>query len=174
MSQKSSNLRFNENGSFSPREWLQESNSQYISSKILRDAGSKIFQDFNSSEHTEDHGILVQVIHEKESAYKSGILLIGYAIELALKAGVLSFYKGLPKTTIESEIKHSYGHDLNKIAQDLSLNISISEKKLLKLVRDFVIEKARYPLNPISEPNYIKRFNENKAKIQSEKTFTDW
>lgn len=70
-----------------------------------------------------------------------GLMLVGYSLEICLKA-MLIIKKGITKFT-EDEKKH-YHHDLEELANFVP-NLSPKDKAILKVLTHFVVWAGRYP-----------------------------
>ncbi|MCL6272279.1 hypothetical protein M3P05_20385 [Sansalvadorimonas sp. 2012CJ34-2] len=168
-----------ENGTMNPQEWLKESDVQLTSSKILREAGKTKFDEFtvlktSKNAHSgANRKKCMNLICEKEAAYKCSILLLGYAIELALKAGIVKYYKNIPKHLTEKSLKQNYSHKLNLMADELGINLTKREVELLDLMVEFLLEKARYPLSADNREEYAKKWMINNGNLQSDTLYNE-
>lgn len=70
-----------------------------------------------------------------------GLMLVGYSLEVCLKA-MLIIKKGITKFT-EDEKKH-YHHKLEELA-DFVPNLSLKDKAILQILTHFVVWAGRYP-----------------------------
>ena len=174
-----SSIKF-ETGFLNPQEWLKESEIQLTSSKLLREIGKKKFNQFKKIKSFEDQGSSslkynkMKLIGEKESAYKCSLLLMGYAIELALKAGVVKFYRNIPRHLAEKNLKRGYSHKLDLMAEDLGIDLLEREIELLNLLIDFILEKARYPIVASDKDAFIIKWNENQRNLQSDTLYSEF
>lgn len=165
-------------GIFSSRQWINESEIQMTSSSLLREIGRQKLSEVKSIQNKIKDGQhelrekVLPLVHEKESAFKSSILLIGYATELALKSGVVHFYRGLPKSLVLKGLK-KYGHKLKEMAVDLGLPLSRDEAGFLKEMRDFIEEESRYPVNPEDETSYSETWNMLNRKLQDNSYYNE-
>jgi len=177
MKKKTTIVGFNETGIFNPKEWLDEAETQFFSSNLLRNFGKeKLLEAKKANSETitsYEESKIFNLVDEKEKAYKSSILLISYAVELILKAGVVSFYRSIPKCLVNEELKRNYSHNLIKIVNDLSIELTKKERALLVNAQDFILEKARYPINPDDVKSYFEEKNINNDNIQSEEFHDD-
>ncbi|WP_020413259.1 hypothetical protein [Microbulbifer variabilis] len=161
-------------GTMSPDEWLKESKTQLISSKLLREAGTRKLEEFRKIRcgdepvTTGSRAKAYEYLSEKESAYKCSILLMGYAIELALKAGIVKLYKQIPIHLAESNLKKEYSHKLDLMVQDLGISLDKRENELIKLLIDFILEKARYPISAQNRDDHRNEWNINQRNLQSD------
>jgi len=84
--------------------------------------------------------------------------LLGYAIELLLKSGIVSLLISAPKSLLDNTVK-CYSHKLLNIANDLQLKLSKEEQNLLKNLSSYIIQETRYPVTPTSTAEYCEKTN---------------
>jgi hypothetical protein len=83
-----------EQGVFDQFAWIREADLHLASSKILRAAWKS--RRVRASKKNNDR-IMARLVQEMEAAAKSSVLLISYAIELYLKAGLVPIYRLLER-----------------------------------------------------------------------------
>lgn len=154
-----------EHGIFKKHDWIKEADGKLISAKLLRECAKNAQIKFNNlakdSDGNANHPIskkAFEYLEEKNSAHKSSILLLGYAIELLLKAGIVSLLISAPKSLLENTVK-CYSHKLLNIANDLQLKLSKEEQNLLKNLSSYIIQETRYPVTPTSTAEYCEKTN---------------
>ncbi|NEX77118.1 hypothetical protein [Aeromonas rivipollensis] len=154
-----------ENGIFRKQDWIKEADGKLISAELLRDCAIQKSHELESIKKICDkNGVraassdIIKIIDIKCSANKSSILLLGYAIELLLKAGIVSLLISAPKHLLERKVK-DYSHKLLNIADDLQLTLSVKERALLTSLSSYIIQETRYPLTPKSTDDYCNRSN---------------
>lgn len=88
-----------ERGVFSSKAWRTEALIHYESSVELRRLAASLNQDIDSAlRNKQDLNVEVISLHKRlQGLAKSSLLLIGYALELALKSGVAALFRGLPR-----------------------------------------------------------------------------
>lgn len=150
-------------------DWLKESQVQLRSSQMLRKIANTCLSELQECESLTDskkrsNGYALSLIEDRHAANQSSYLLLGYSFELLLKAGVLSIYVGLSKELFDNEIKTKFGHDLMKMANELSIDLDDREVNLLTSLRDDITNTARYPVKANSNEEYctIKNANTNR------------
>ncbi|TOM65991.1 hypothetical protein CGH71_23780, partial [Vibrio parahaemolyticus] len=86
-----------EKGVFNKYDWVREAGNKLISAKLLRDSAAKKrieFERLKSEKeiHKErpNSKEVFEILNVISSANKSSVLLLGYALELLLKSGVVS------------------------------------------------------------------------------------
>lgn len=172
---KSHILGPHEVGSYSSKEWISESRIHMRSAEILRNSGRDRYKEFeclNNKIKQESNAKLkskaLELYEEKEAAFKSSILLVGYGIELALKSGVINLYRGIPKEIALNQLKKKYGHNLDQMVMDLDIPVSKDEIKCLQALKQQVIELARYPITPNNEESFSSEWNTNTQFLQGD------
>ncbi|WP_221074245.1 hypothetical protein [Agarivorans aestuarii] len=161
-----------EKGVHNKIDWINEADSKLTSAKILREAASvkeDKLKELCESGKANSQSVfdLIQTI---ESANKSSFLLLGYAIELLLKSGVVSLLINAPKHLLELKVR-KYGHKLQNMCTDLHINLASSERELLGIFSSFIVNEARYPVTVSSIQEHSKRKNEIGAQLANNKSF---
>ncbi|MCY9828281.1 hypothetical protein [Vibrio chagasii] len=161
-----------EKGIFNKFDWVKEADSKLISAKLLRESGNQKALEFESLMKAASctSSEVFEVLTIKDAAHKSSVLMLGYAIELLLKSGVVSLLISAPKDLLEKKVK-DYSHNLVSVALDLGMNLSESEIKLLKTLSSYIINETRYPVTSESVEEYCNKTNEINAFIADDKCF---
>ena len=166
-----------ENGIFNKYDWIKEADGKLISAKLLRECALKKQLEFdilqaqkktNGERLTSNEAFTI--LNIKESANKSSILILGYAIELLLKSGIVSLLINAPKKLLEKKVK-SYSHNLLHVALDLHFPLSSEEHYLLKTLSSYIVLETRYPVTPTSINDYCEQVNQITNIISSEDQF---
>ncbi|MEZ8949328.1 hypothetical protein AB6E77_12815 [Vibrio sp. 10N.247.311.18] len=92
-----------EKGIFNKFDWVKEADSKLISAKLLRENGNQKTLELESLMTTTSYtsSDVFEVLTIKDAAYKSSVLMLGYALELLLKSGVVSLLISAPKDLLE-------------------------------------------------------------------------
>ena len=105
----------------------------------------------------------------------SSMIILGYAVEMYPKAGIVKIYHGCASNMFDRDIKHYFKHDFNKLASALGFSYESNDEKLFEELRDMVLA-ARYPVS-IEDPEdnnmFADKINERNLKIRSEKKFAE-
>jgi hypothetical protein len=166
-----------ENGIFNKYDWVKEADGKLISAKLLRECALKkqlefdtlhVKKKFDGEQLTSKE--VFEILNAKESANKSSVLILGYAIELLLKSGIVSLLINAPKKLLEKKVK-SYSHNLLNVALDLHFSLSNEEHYLLEVLGGYIIRETRYPVTPISINDYCNQVNQITNFISSEENF---
>lgn len=166
-----------ENGIFKRQDWLKEADGKLISAELLRECALKKYHELESiQKKCNEEGTrapssdIMNIINIKYSADKSSILLLGYAIELLLKAGIVSLLISAPRRLLEKKVK-DYGHKLLNIVDDLQLVLSKEERNLLASLSSYIVQETRYPLAPTSTDEYCNESNQITRFVSSDENF---
>lgn len=170
---------YGERGTFSKSDWLTESRTQLRSAEILRvvaqekQAECELLHQKQLGQRAPAKEV-ISLLSDRHSANKTSFLLLGYAFELLLKAGVLSIYVGLPKSLFEKDIKSKYGHNLSLMAKDLCVDLSQKDKYLLADLKKDILSKARYPTSSDDIDSYCHETNKANSKFNNSNTFSEY
>jgi hypothetical protein len=167
-----------EHGLFNKNHWVQEARGKLISAKLLRECAFEKQSEFDSIRtFREANGLrltskeVFDILSVRDSARKSSILILGYAIELILKSGIVSLLINAPKIILEKTLRN-YGHNLLIIAKELHLDLSPEEMSLLKTLSGYIVNETRYPVTPSSITDYCKQSNKITQFVSDEVNFT--
>ncbi|WP_318415959.1 hypothetical protein [Photobacterium leiognathi] len=162
-----------EKGIFNKYDWIKEADKKLISAKLLREAAycNKIeLENKKQIEYLTSKEIF-EIVNVIESANKSSILLLGYALELLLKSGIVSLLIHAPKNILEKKVR-AYSHDLLEIAKDLHFELSNEECSLLETLSSYIIRETRYPVAPESLLDYNSKTNDIVFFVSNDENFT--
>jgi hypothetical protein len=74
------------------------------------------------------------------------MLLLGYSVEMYLKAGLAKAYRGCSKEMFERDVKGRFSHKLPSLADEIAFPLQNGDEANLNLLRDMVLVDARYPV----------------------------
>jgi hypothetical protein len=78
---------------------------------------------------------------------RASMLLIGYACEMYLKAGLTRVFAGCDERMFDRDVR-TFSHHLVKIAKETSFPLDQHVQGHLQELQDIVLENARYPVVP--------------------------
>ncbi len=170
-----------EKGIYNKKNWISEADNHFFSSTALRKLFSTTKQEINPqlktffrTTNSESDGVKVNsMIKESEAAAKSSILLIGYAIELYLKAGLVRIYQNMPRADFDKTIKN-HGHNLVDISSLLGIRLSKNENKALERIKKLILDEARYPLTPSGPDSFHEKSNRISSEVWGENSYNTW
>ncbi|KHT36896.1 hypothetical protein [Pectobacterium carotovorum] len=152
-----------EHGIFNKLDWIKEAESKKISADLLRKISCEKKQEYYLLKNSgRDNRALqeeiIDILSVRQSANKTSVLMLGYSIELLLKACSVSLLIHAPKSVLNDTVK-KYSHDLLAIAKDLEFTLSASEYKFLETISSYVKLECRYPVSPESINDYCDKIN---------------
>lgn len=103
---------------------------------------------------------------------RASVLLLGYAVEMYLKAGLAKWLIGCEKALLEVDAK-GYGHNYERLANDLQIDEPIAPRELLRFLKNAVTLEARYPAQPNLGETPIEAINRRTSNLWNEETFRD-
>lgn len=149
------------------RSWIAEGDRLLRSSGILRDSRRRRRAAQRSGSTSGIENIL-----KMEAAVHGSILLLAYATELFLKAGLTRLYVGCTQELFRRDIKR-YGHNLKKLATEVEYPCSDEAKRHLKELRNTILADGRYPFLSETENEQIKRNNARACKFWSDEHYRE-
>ncbi|MEZ9422489.1 hypothetical protein AB4186_03430 [Vibrio lentus] len=166
-----------EKGLFNKYDWVKEADNKLISAKLLRDSANhkkiefnRLNLDKNKSRDRLTSKEVFEILSVVESANKSSVLLLGYALELLLKSGVVSLLIHAPKTLLEKKVR-AYSHNLLEIASELHIKLSNEEHDLLETLSSYIVRETRYPVTPESLEDYSSKTNAIAIFVSNDENF---
>jgi len=70
-------------------------------------------------------------------------LLVGYAVELFLKAGLIRVYVGRSKELFQKDVKGRYSHDLIKLSKSVEYPGLTGNREQLKQLKKVTLSEGR-------------------------------
>lgn len=98
------------------------------------------------------------------------MLLIGYAVEMYLKAGLTKLLLGCADDVFRATLK-SYSHNLARLGADLIPDMDKSQLNDLESLAKLVLTDARYPVEANSKEEYVTLYNKRYAEISDDQNF---
>ena len=156
---------------YDKRSWLEEADRHFISAKLLRRIKRRRRTRFRNS--ADDSKRLDHVL-AMDATTHSSMLLIGYAVELFLKAGLIHVYIGCPTSLFKREIKHRYSHNLVKLAKDIDFPLFSQSCPRLKWLKKIILSEGRYPNFANNKAEAIKLQNQRALRFWDDDKFEDF
>ena len=152
---------------FDKQSWIEEADRHLRSAKILRDSRKRRRAALSKKPRPRIDNILAM-----DAAVHSSVLLVSYAIELFLKAGLTRVYVGCSKKLFERDVKR-YGHNLVKLAREIEYPLPDATKKHLRELQSVILSEGRYPF--LSENSELQRdrVNQRAHRFWSDERFED-
>jgi hypothetical protein len=160
-----------------PQKWIEEGDGLRTSARITRAIWVAKRRVIKRSPSDQNHPLRAaskqaRAWAELKGLPRASMLLIGYAVEMYLKAGLAKVYRGCRSGLFDRDSKR-FGHDYKRIASAIEFPGSLQDLKDFQLLHSLVTNLARYPLMPDSNPqtNRAKRINEVTQIIWSRERF---
>jgi len=150
---------------FDKQSWIEEADRHLRSARILRDSRKR-----RRAAHRKNPRRGIDNILAMDAAVHSSILLVSYAIELFLKAGLTRVYIGCSKELFGRDVKR-YGHDLVKLAREIEYPVSSITKKHLHELRSIILSEGRYPFLSETCESQRNRINQRAHRFWSDERF---
>ena len=160
-------------GQFDPKNWFDEGDGLLASSAKTREIWTNHRQTFS------------QTVQERKFGNRDGasdwnlltglprasMLLLGYSVEMYLKAGLAKAYKGCSKDMFGRDVKGRFGHKLVSLANEIAFSLQDGDEAHLNLLTDMVLVDARYPVFVPEGTSYADTVNQQTGRIWSSKNF---
>ncbi|MEQ9453194.1 MAG: hypothetical protein RLN76_01205 [Phycisphaeraceae bacterium] len=136
--------------------WLKEGDRHRESSALLRNTRRQNYDLFKIAKSDKEKRRCIEIM---DACVYSSTLLIAYAYELTLKAGITCLYLGCSQKLFEKDIKSKYGHNLVKAADDLKLSLSEDQRTDLRSLENVLMKTGRYPIISSDTNQYLQNIN---------------
>lgn len=156
-------------GQFNPAAWIKEGEHLFASAKVVR--ASWTVRRKKLSRNISRKTPSARAWAELEGLPKASVLLLGYAIEMFLKAGLSKAYAGCPETLFDRDLRR-YSHNFKKLAKALAFEATVQDKQDLNTLHEMVLYDARYPVKPDARNTAIELQAERASVIWSKAEFT--
>lgn len=158
-------------GEFSASDWKSEGHALLLSSKLLRLQWLISRRKLARRLREDNFGTVgflskdIDLMNMDRSLVKSSTLLIGYAVEMYLKAGLASALTGGPEDLFIYLSKYRFKHNYCEIANFISYPLTQQDKDDFETLKNAVEFDARYPISVASDEDYISKFNERRQRL---------
>lgn len=160
-------------GQFNAREWVNEGDHLFASAKATRAVWVVKRRKIRRKLDTLGERALGRNMWaDLEGLPKSSILLLGYAVEMYLKAGLAKAYFGCSEEMFERDVKRRFSHNLNEIVKEIALDVSDREKNDLTILSEMIRFGARYPIKERADGSYTTQKNERLRQAWNKSEFT--
>ncbi|WP_212630688.1 hypothetical protein [Pseudomonas sp. KB-10] len=157
-------------GEFSASDWKSEGHSLLLFSKTLRIQWLLKRRRLIRRLREENFGTVghlsvdLDLIQHDQALVKSSTLLIGYAIEMYLKAGLANSLIGCPEELF-SCLSRKFSHDYTAIAEFIGFPTDRVILEDLSALSSAVQFDARYPISAANNEDYINKTNERRQRL---------
>lgn len=160
-------------GQFDPKNWFTEGDGLLASATKTREVWTSHRDDFsrtireresNDRASSSDWDLLLGLP-------RSSMLLLGYAVEMFLKAGLAKAYYGCSEKMFGRDIKKRFGHRLALMASEIAFSLNQDDEGNLNTLKNMVLLDARYPLMIPPNSSYSDTVAQQTQRIWSESNF---
>ena len=160
-------------GQFDPKNWFDEGDGLLASSDMMREKWKIHRQTFSQTVQERKSG-------DRDSASdwnlltglpRSSMLLLGYSVEMYLKAGLAKAYKGCSEEMFARDVKVRFGHKLVSLAKEIAFPLQGDDELNLILLQGIVLVDARYPVFVPDGVSYADTVNQQTGRIWSSKNY---
>lgn len=144
-------------GIFCFSNWMKEGDGLLIAAKALRQQWLLNKEEVRQIV-TAQAPRSPEVFLKDNALARSSMLLLGYAAEMFLKAGLIKLYKYCPEVLVGRELRR-YGHDYESLAKRLHAPITEYQYAQLNGLSKSVVDEARYPVTPTINENFFDKVN---------------
>ena len=160
-------------GQFNPKDWLTEGDGLLASATKTRETWIDHRRTFLPLSQQQE---LDKPCYASEWSLLTGLprasmLLLGYAVEMYLKAGLAKVYRGCSERMFHRDLKALYRHQLVCLANAIAFPIEEEDEDHLRHLEKMVLVDARYPIFVPKGRRYSDAINEQTARIWSPKNF---
>ena len=160
-------------GQSDPKNWFNEGDGLLASSAKTREIWTNHRQTFS------------QTVQERKSGNRdplsdwslltglprASMLLLGYSVEMYLKAGLAKAYYGYSEKMFERDVKGRFGHKLVSLANEIAFPFKDGDKNSLTLLKEMVLVDARYPVFVPEGASYADTVNQQTGRIWSNENY---
>jgi hypothetical protein len=146
---------------------MEEADRHLRSAKFLRTIRRRRKTAFSRAPHSERRRHILAM----EATVHSSMLLLAYAIELFLKAGLTRVYVGCSKQLFENDFKKRFGHDLVRLAHEIEYALPPGGKRTLRELQRVILAEGRYPFLSIDAKQDMARRNKRARRFWSDSEF---
>ena len=159
-------------GAFKANAWLEEGDRLLAVARLNRSLFRRRRRSFHENvRKTRMRGEhKAKLWNELEGSPRASWLLLGYAVEMYLKAGLARAYAGCAESMFKRDVKSRFSHDLFKIAQEIAFPLDSGDAKKLRELKERLLA-GRYPLFSGNEKNHMEKTNAQTSKLWDDDEF---
>ena len=155
---------------FDPRPWIDEGDGFIASSRKTREIWRDHRKEFcetiserkaGSRNATDDWNLLTGLP-------RTSMLLLGYAVEMYFKAGLVKAYLGCSTEMLERDLKSRFGHKLSELAKETAFPLNGADENNLGTLKNMILVDARYPIFMPKGRTYADAVNQRTSEIWSD------
>lgn len=146
-------------GQFNPQDWLREGDDLFASAKATR--ATWIVKRARLRRSFAAHGDLKYgrgMWARLERLPKASVMLLAYAVEMYLKAGVAKAYIGCREEMFTRDLRRIFSHNLKKMAREIVFATSAQDDEDLEFLSE-LMRAGRYPVDAHDTQSYVAKKN---------------
>jgi hypothetical protein len=155
-------------GQFNAGAWLDEGDQLLTSAKLMRVAWMAGMKRLPSAG---DRGF-GNAWALFEGPPKACMLLLGYAVEMYLKAALTKAYYGCSESMFDRDVRKRFGHELVEMARETEFRLSARDIIDLRVLKDLIVQGARYPIKERAAGSYTRQQAERLWQSVNRSEFT--
>jgi len=102
------------------------------------------------------------------------MLLLGYAVEMYLKAGIAKAYHGCSEEMFERDTQYRFGHRQLDMAKEIAFPFGVGDSAHFKAIEKMVRIDARYPLSVPDSANFADEINAQTRRVWSAENYDEF
>lgn len=160
-------------GQFDAKNWFEEGDGLLASSLKLREVW------------IDHHTTFLNTVQERKSGNwdratdwnlltglpRASVLLLGYSVEVYLKAGLVKACCGCSEEMFEGYVKGERGHNLVLLGDEIAFGFKNGDRRNLEFLRGMTMAGARYPVFVEKGADYVDEVNRRTGEIWSAENF---
>jgi hypothetical protein len=159
-------------GTFNADEWFKEGDGLLVSARTTRATWllkkRRFIAAIGLNSRPKHHA---RAWNELTGLPRASVLLLGYSIEMFLKAGLARAYHGCREEMFERDARKRFGHNLAALAREADFPLDEQSQGDLDTLKQHVLAGARYPTAPLPDQSYVDAVNAMTMSIWDRETF---
>ena len=160
-------------GQLDPKNWLNEGDGLLASAVKTREIWTNHRQTFSQA-------LRERALEKRDRSNnwnlltglpRASMLLLGYSVEMYLKAGLAKAYYGCSEQMFQRDIRERFGHKLISLANEIVFPLNQRDHRHLDLLRKMIVVDARYPVFVPHGVSYTDALNDQTEKVWSSQNF---
>ena len=160
-------------GQFDPKNWFTEGDGLLASATMARESWTTHRRTFLQT-------VQVRKAGKRNGASdwslltglpRSSMLLLGYSVEMYLKAGLTKVYRGCSEEMFERDVKTRYRHRLVYLAKEIAFALQGDDEDNLNVLKQMILVDARYPAFVPKGISFSDAANHQTERIWSSSNF---
>ncbi|WP_155273988.1 hypothetical protein [Xanthomonas arboricola] len=161
-------------GIFNASAWLKEGDGLLASARTTRAAWLVKRRKFSDGLNAaQESRVLPRARSELVGMPRASMLLLGYSVEMYLKAGVVKAYVGCRDGMLERDLKKRFGHALTEIAVEIDFQGVQERANDFDSLRRMILFDSRYPVTSTHPSKYHAELNAQTMRIWNSQNFAN-